>query len=259
MKTLSLLTWYQLTNLLRARWPIVYALLFFFLGCGWLYFAGDPSKALAGISNTVLFITPIIAVLYASISWYNSSSFTYLLLSQPFKRSHVFLANWISVSLGLTLSLVLGMGLAFLFYHSLSVQSLAVLFFGAILTVIFVALGSLIAVAIDDPMKGVGISFLMWFYFALLHDVLVFAVLSLFVEYPVEIPAILLMVINPIDLVRVHLLLILDMAAMMGYTGKILQSFLSGTLGQIFTLTVQLLWVIVPLSLAVHIFSRKDQ
>jgi len=107
-------------------------------------------------------------------------------------------------------------------------------------------------------MKGVGLAFLIWFYFSIFHDVLVFAVASAFKEYPVEIPAMLLMAINPIDLARVDVLLALDFSAMMGYTGKILQSTLSGALGSLLTSLALAVWTFAPVLCGVRIFSKRD-
>jgi Cu-processing system permease protein len=107
-------------------------------------------------------------------------------------------------------------------------------------------------------MKGVGAAFLFWFYFAILHDVLVFIAVSTLRDYPVEVPAILLMISNPIDLTRVHTLLLLDLSAMMGYTGKILQGLLSSPLGGALTGLAQLLWIALPVGAGLRVFSRRD-
>lgn len=249
---------YQLANVVRAKWMLAYALFFFFFTNALLMFGGDSSKAAASILTMTLLIVPMISILYAAIYWYNSESFTSLLLTQPLRRSSVFLSNWLSISLGLSVSFTLSTTLALLFNHSLNFDSSMVLISGNVLTFIFVGLGLLTAVAIADRMKGVGVAFSLWLYFSILHDALVFAVVSTLKDYPIEIPTMFLMASNPIDLVRVQVLLILDLAAMMGYTGKILQDILSGPGGLILTTVATLLWTLVPLLAGFRIFSRKD-
>jgi Cu-processing system permease protein len=252
------LTKYQLIDVLRAKWLMAYALIFFALGNGFLFFGDDSSKAVASILSVVLFIVPMISILYAAIHWYNSASFTYLLLTQPLRRSFVFLSHWLAVSAGLSCSFLLSTLAAFALYRALDLNALTVLFCGTALTFIFVGLGLLVAILVSDPMKGVGAVFLLWLYSAILHDVFVFAVVSLLRDYPVEIPAMVLMAINPIDLTRVLALLLLDLSAMMGYTGRILQEFLSEPLGRAAVVLIQLLWISLPVWLGLRAFSHKD-
>lgn len=258
LKELFALSRYQLLNVLRAKWLIAYGVFFFVLTSGFLFFGSDVNKAVASVLSVVLFIVPMISILYATIYWYNSAPFTYLLLSQPLRRSSVFLSNWISISCGISASFSISAALALLLHQALGASSLTVLVFGVVLTFIFVGLGLLTSVWVADPVKGVGTAFLIWFYFSLLHDVVVFSVVSLFKEYPVEVPAIILMAVNPIDLTRVHSLLILDLSAMMGYTGRILQELLSTFQGRFLTALVQLLWVVVPVWIGTKAFGSRD-
>jgi Cu-processing system permease protein len=254
-----LLLWrYQLMNVLRTKWIVAYGLFFFGFVCALLIFGGDSSKVTASVLSIVLLIVPMISILYGTITWYNSVPFVHLLLAQPLRRSHVFVSSWLAVAVGLAGSFSLSVVSALLFNGALDPASLTVVLFGAILTFIFVGLGHLLAVGINDRMKGVGIAFLLWFYFAILHDALVFAMASGLRDHPIEIPTMILMALNPVDLTRIQVLLTLDLSAMMGYTGKILQHFLSGPWGKVLTTISLFLWIFVPISWALRIFSRKD-
>lgn len=258
IKELFLLVKYQLADVARAKWMIVYALFFFFFTNALLMFGGDSSKAAASVLSVVLLVVPMISILYASIYWYNSEAFNNLLLTQPLRRSSIFLSHWLSISIGLAGSFSLSIGGALLLNRSFDSSSLAVLFFGGVLSFIFVALGLLVAVCFSDRMKGVGAAFLLWLYFSVLHDVLVFTVISFFKDYPVEIPAMFLVASNPVDLARVHVLLTLDLPAMMGYTGKILQHILSGALGLVLTSGALFLWIGLPVLAGIGVFRRRD-
>lgn len=258
MRELLLLIKYQLANVSRAKWLIAYALFFFVFVNALLMFGSDRSKATASVLSVILLIVPMISILYSSIYWYNSESFTSLLLTQPLRRSSVFLANWLAISVGLAGSFVSSTSAALLINHSFEKGSLVVLFFGCVLSFIFVGLGLLTSVCIADRMKGVGVTFLLWLYFSILHDALVFAMAASFREYPIEVPTMVLLASNPVDLARIQLLLALDLSAMMGYTGKILQQALSGYMGFALVSGALLLWVSLPVLLALRIFSRKD-
>lgn len=258
MRDLVVLLRYQLVNVLRAKWLIIYALFFFLFVGALLTFGGDSTKVTASVLSIVLLIVPMISILYGAIYWYDSVPFIHLLLAQPIRRSHVFLSIWLAVSLGLAGSFALSVIFALLFNRSFGEDVFLVVIFGCILSFIFVALGQLISVIVSDRMKGVGLAFLLWFYFSILHDALVFGVASSLRDRPIEIPTMILMAVNPVDLVRVRVLLTLDLSAMMGYTGKILQHFLSGAIGGIFVTGALLFWTVISVYAGVRIFSRAD-
>jgi len=63
---------------------------------------------------------------------------------------------------------------------------------------------------------------------------------------------------NLIDLARILILLQLDISALMGYTGALYQQFFGSGIGIVFSLLMQLIWIIVPLLFALKIFKKKD-
>ena len=71
-------------------------------------------------------------------------------------------------------------------------------------------------------------------------------------------PPIGLVALNPIDLARTIVLLQMDVSALMGLTGAVMQEFLGSTLGICYAVGVLLLWIIAPLWIAVRIFRKKD-
>jgi Cu-processing system permease protein len=54
------------------------------------------------------------------------------------------------------------------------------------------------------------------------------------------------------------MLLQLDISALMGYTGAFYKNFFGSSFGIIFSSVVLLIWIIVPVGLALRIFNRKD-
>jgi Cu-processing system permease protein len=67
-----------------------------------------------------------------------------------------------------------------------------------------------------------------------------------------------LMMANPIDIVRLALLLRFDGAALMGYTGAVFLKFFDGPVGVVITLAALVIWVSLPIALGVRAFERKD-
>jgi Cu-processing system permease protein len=109
-----------------------------------------------------------------------------------------------------------------------------------------------------DKAKGIGVSILLWLYFALLFDGLVLFLLFQFGDYPIEKLMVALTALSPIDMARVLMLLQLDASAMMGYTGAIFQDFFGTQLGLVLSFTLLVLWSIIPFSISLFKFKRKD-
>jgi Cu-processing system permease protein len=109
-----------------------------------------------------------------------------------------------------------------------------------------------------DKAKGIGVVLLLWFLFALLYDAMVLFLMFAFADYPLEKAMLGFVSLNPIDLARVVVLLQMDIAALMGYTGALFREFLGTNWGIVFALSVMMVWAVAPMLLAVRIFNRKD-
>ena len=103
-----------------------------------------------------------------------------------------------------------------------------------------------------------GMTLLLWFFFALIFDGIILFILFSFQDYPLEKATIAMVALNPIDLARTIVLLQMDVSALMGMTGAIMQEFLGSALGISYSIGVLLLWIITPLALALRVFRRKD-
>jgi Cu-processing system permease protein len=64
--------------------------------------------------------------------------------------------------------------------------------------------------------------------------------------------------LNPIDLGRIYLMLQMDVSALMGYTGATYKDFFGSSVGLLYTLGIMLIWMVVPVLLAVRSFNKKD-
>jgi Cu-processing system permease protein len=255
---LKSLFYYEFSHLLRAKWLPVYGVFFFIFTAAAVQFGRDNSKAVLSLLSLILLVVPAVSTLYATIYKYNSESYTNLLLTQPLKREAVYLSAYLSTALGLSIAFTTGTGLALAVFGVFDLRAAALLLFSDALTFIFVAIGMLLAVSINDRMKGIGAAVLIWIYFAVLHDAIVFAIISSMNQYPIEVPSMLLMASNPIDLTRVSILLMYEAPAMMGYTGRILQSVLSGTKGLALTSLALCFWALLPMLIGKRKFRTRD-
>jgi len=244
-------------DILRNKIVLVYTLLLSVLSWSVFGLEDNSSKGLLTLLNIILLTVPLVSVIFSTIYVYNSSEFIELLLSQPIRRRKIWRSIFYGLVFSLLLSFLVGSGIPVLVLAPDSV-GLMMMIVGCIITAVFVALAMLASILTRDKAKGIGISIMLWLFYALLFDGLVLFLLFQLADYPIEKAMVAITVLNPIDLGRILILLHLDVSAMMGYTGAIFKDFF-GTTGGIFAaFAILLLWVIIPFWLSMRRFRRKD-
>ncbi len=253
---------YSIFDLLRSRWSYVYFIFYLILGFVLFFLNNDVNKAIITLMNIIIVLTPLIGTIFGVMYYYNSKEFTELLLAQPIKRSKIFMGQYLGVSLSLTLSLVLGIGIPFVLYglfKSASIFDFGLLIVvGAFLNFIFVALAYNIALSNENKIKGFGYAILMWLFLAVIYDGIFMILAIQFQEYPLDKFALGTMMFNPIDLSRTLILLKLDISALLGYTGAVFKEFFGTNKGLILSLLVLCLWVLFPLFRMARKLQKKD-
>jgi Cu-processing system permease protein len=253
---------YSFFDLMRSRWSYIYFLFYLALGFILLFLNQDVSKAVITLLNIIIVLTPLIGTLFGVMYFYNSKEFTELLLAQPIKRSNIFLGQYLGISLSLSISLVVGLGIPFftygLFQSAEIFNFLSLLLIGAMLSFIFVALAFNLALFFDDKIKGFGLAIITWLFFAVIYDGLFLIIMLVFDDYPLDKFALAATIFNPIDLSRILIILKLDISALLGYTGAVFQDFFGTSFGMFFSIVLLSFWVILPLFLIVIKSKRKD-
>jgi Cu-processing system permease protein len=217
----------------------------------------NGSRAMLSLLNIVLIVLPLVSLMFTTIHYYNSYEFIELMLSQPLSRTRIFLSEYLSVALSLLGAFWIGIGIPVLLF-SPDASGFALLFTGSALTLVFTSIAFLAAVRSKDKARGIGIALLLWFYFALIYDGIVLLILFAFSDYPMEKFTLLLSSLNPIDLGRIFIMLQMDVSALMGYTGALYRDFFGSATGLLFTGGIMLLWIFIPLLLALRSFKKKD-
>src|SRR5210317_629789 len=240
---------YSFYDLMRSRWSYVYFAFYLLLGIVLLFLNNDLSKAVITLMNVIIVLVPLIGTIFGVMYYYNSKEFTELLLAQPLKRSTIFLGQYLGVALSLCMSLILGLGLPFVFYglfKSTAIWDFSLLLItGAFLTFIFTALAFNIALSNENRIKGFGYAILLWLFLAIIYDGIFLMSLILFEDYPLDKLSIFGTMLNPIDLSRTLILLKLDISALLGYTGAVFKKFFGTNLGLIVSFTVLVVWVML--------------
>ena len=248
---------YIFYDLLRTRFIILYTAFLLLSTFAMFQIDSDSGKVVLSLLNVVLMVVPLISVVFTTIHFFNSYEFIELMLAQPVNRKSIFLSEYISVAVSLCGAYVIGIGVPALLFGA-GATIITLLFTGIILTLVFVSLAFLSSVLTRDKAKAIGIALLFWFYFSLIYDGLLLWVVYSFSDYPLDKITLTLIAFNPVDLARIIMLLQLDISALMGYTGAFYKKFFGSNLGAILSFSILMIWVILPLSIAMRIFSRKD-
>jgi hypothetical protein len=252
----------QARDVIRSRWLAFYLIFFAAATEGMIRFTGGDAKALLSMSNVVLFIVPFVTLVYGTIYMYGSREFVELLLAQPIRRATLFGGLYLGLTIPLIAALVLGISLPFVFSGFAGAAertTLLVLLFGtAALTAVFTGIAFLIALRFDDRLTGLGVGMAIWLAMALLYDGVILVVVVLMPDRAIEKTLLAVTLANPIDLVRIALLMRFDISAVMGYTGAVFHNFFGGTTGIVVVVTAMAAWITLPFASGFLAFRRKD-
>lgn len=252
---------YELQNVARNRWIILYGL--FFLGITEVLFQlGDDSKVLLSLMNLIIILIPLMSITFGVIYLYGSREYIEMMLAQPIHRRSLFIGLYAGLAAPLAGGFLLGVGIPFgIHFNELSVGAavpVLLIGVGVLLTLIFVAIAFLIALRFDDRLRGFGVALLTWLAFAVLYDALVLLTVIFMTNYPMENALIVLTALNPVDLARILLLMEMDVAALMGYTGAVFQRFFGSATGMTLSILLLIGWFYLPYRMALKRFLRKD-
>lgn len=248
---------YVFIDIVRNRIVLAYTILLSIISFSVFSLEDTSAKGLLSLLNLILFIVPLVSIIFSTIYIYNSSEFIELLVSQPLMRKNIWLSLFSGLSVSLTLAFLIGAGLPIVIYQPNATGCIMVIM-GCLLSLIFVAIAMMSAVSTRDKAKGIGAAIFLWLYFAVIFDGLVLFLLFQFEDYPLEKPMMVISALNPIDLSRIIVLLRLDVSALMGYTGAVFKDFFGTQSGFVVSLVVLILWVAAPLAWSVYKFDRKD-
>jgi Cu-processing system permease protein len=200
--------------------------------------------------------------MFAIMYFYNGREFNQMLLSQPISRNSIFTGEYLGIAISLSLCLILGIGVPGFIFVILNANGyaylLTLIIIGSILTFIFTGLALAVAIRNENRIKGFSYTLFIWLLLAVIYDGLFLILLFYFKDYPLENFSIFASILNPIDLSRISLMLKLDSAALMGFTGAVFQKFFGSFNGLLISLMALLFWIAIPFLLYINKALKKD-
>ncbi len=256
MRTMLILARASFLQTLRSRSVLGYGIAVAVLIGAIALFGGDEAKSTLTIVSLLLLIVPLITLVLVALHHYNNREFTELLLAQPISRRSYYWGEWIGMTTALAITPVLPFVIGYALWQGYDAFLLCTS--SIVLTLSFSGLAYRIAIGQPDKARGIGLALLVWLYCAMLYDAALVVVIALLREYPIENFLLILLALNPIDAIRVAVLLQTDTAALLGITGAYLRDFFGTEKSMLAIVAVVSVWVGYPLLRGERVFRRRD-
>jgi Cu-processing system permease protein len=263
----------ELTINIRNRWTLIFAFAFAALVVAIAYFglvtAGTVGfqgflRTSASLLNLVLYIVPLVALVMGTMSFTSEKNAGDLLYAQPVTRLEILIGKLGGLFASLLTSTLIGFGLGGLIIavkagtEGVLRYPLFVLL-SMLLGLIFLALSALVAAWSQRKPKAYGITLFLWFFFVLFYDLLVIGGTFLLQERIANRFIFASLAGNPVDMVRVASLIVLNGKPIFGPAGAALVKFLGGDTASLLALAFGLLlWIILPIYLSSRSLKSQD-
>src|SRR5678815_4987893 len=164
---------YVLYDILRSKVVLAYTIFLFVISISLFRMEENNGKAMLSLLNIILIVVPLMSMVFSTIHYYNSYEFIELMLAQPLSRTRIILSEYSGVALSLISAFFIGVGVPVLIFSPDS-TGLAMIFTGCGLTLVFTSIAFWASVKARDKARGIGFALLLWFYFALIYDGLLY-------------------------------------------------------------------------------------
>ncbi len=261
--TIGIIARFEFREHLRNRWLLSYGACFLVLANLILYLGGsNPLQASGSLLSLMLLLVPVFSLIFGSVSFMETLPFMEILAAQPITRRNIYLGKWLGLGSSLSLAFIVGLGLATIMRINWIGQGMAtlclLLALGALLSFVFVSIAFLLANLSNRKEIVFGMALSAWFFFFVLHDLVLFGLVASLGDYPLERLIFVMSLLNPIDLARVLVTLQMDISELMGASGAVMKGFLGGKQGIAFGSTVLVLWSVIPLVIGVRLFNKRN-
>jgi Cu-processing system permease protein len=257
----------------RNRWTLIFALAFGVLVLAISYFglitAGSVGfqgfvRTSASLLNLVLYVVPLVALMMGTLSFTSEKHSSELLFAQPVTRTEILLGKLAGLFGSILIATLIGFGLAGIVIAARAGTSNTLRYpiFVALslaLALMFLCLSAAVAVLCQRKSAAFGAAVFLWFFFVLFYDLLVMGGTFLVRERTANFLLFVSLFGNPVDIVRVAGLIVLNGQEVFGPAGAALVRFLGGGSAGIACLAGGLLfWIVLPVMVALRILRRQD-
>lgn len=275
MSTLGLIAREELTLAVRSRWTQIFAVVFAVLalavaGSGYVLSGGfgiqDFSRTAVSLVQLVLMLVPLTALLIGVLSLAPDRGAAELVYSQPVARHTVLLGQLLGLFQALAAAQALGFGAAFLVVYSQGGEEglgrfLLLVLASLLTTGIFLGLAALLSAGEVGRRRtrALALALVTWFAAVVLFDVAALGTASLLPSGTASRLLAVSVIVNPVGAIRTGTLLGIEGTGAFGAASLAFFRFTKGAWGAGALLgTSLLLWLVVPVALAIRRLGRAD-
>ena len=257
----------------RNRWTTIFAAVFGILVVSIAYFglmtegfSGMQSftRTSASLLNLILYLVPLVSLTMGTLSFTGDRGSMELLFSQPLSGAEVLVGKLLGLFLSIAIATLLGFSAGGIMIVSGNgadgiMEYATMVGLSLLLGLAFLSLSLLVATLAHRKSRAIGAALFLWFFFVLFYDLLAIA-LTLFLRGESANHAIFLSVFgNPVDMVRVATLILLDNVTIFGAAGAAMLRFLGGAGAAVAAVLAGLsIWILVPVSISCALLRRQD-
>lgn len=260
----------QLTLILRSKWLISFGLLFVLLALLVTSFSNSGGSGFDGFNrmtasllNLNLFVIPLISLLMGSVflAGEKEDSGLMLLLSYPVNSRSVLVGKYMGLLVALGSVLTCGYGvslLSMLLMNSGGTLVVILKFYllSFLLAGIFLSLSILIGIGSKSRFQALGVSLIVWAFLVLFYEYMMLGISVFLPSQSILIMLSISMFLNPIELIRVWSILILDGASVFGPSLYELTVWADGWRGNRLFALSSIVWIVFPLWITNFITKR---
>ena len=258
---------------IRNKWIVTFAVAFALLILAISYFglvtAGTVgfqgfTRTSASLLSLVLYVVPLIALTMGTLSFTSERSVSELLFAQPVTRTDILLGKLAGLFASMVTATLIGFGAGGLVIAVRAGSEGAGRYpvfvaLSLLLALAFLSLSGLVAFFFQRKARAFGVTLILWFVFVVFYDLLVIGGSLLLKERTANAFIFASLFGNPVDMVRVASLIVLDGKEIFGAAGGALVRFLGGeTASLLCLLGGLLLWIIIPFLASRHLLNRQD-
>lgn len=263
----------ELTLNRRNRWVVSFALLYTLLtlmvsvfGMVTSGYSGfqDFVRTAVSVINLSGFVVPLFALLLGVFSFLAHREHLELMVTQPVSRATVIFGKYLGLLATVLGATIVGLGLPGVVI-SLSVGLegawgyASVSLLALLLSVVFTGLSVLIALSCDRQQMALAVSVGVWIFFELIYSLVMLGSTLYFSRATLKVLLLAGLLGNPVDLARVLSLLAVGGPEFFGPAGATLIKLTGSTaVAGLIGMTALAVWIVVPLVIAIRIFSRQN-
>lgn len=274
MKPVLVMALAEIQEGIRNRWVIASILLLLVLATSLTLLGSTPvgvtkasqlSVTMVSLTSLSIYLIPLIALMLAfdAIVGESERGTLLLLLTYPIRRWQIIIGKFLGHLSILAVAILLGYGVVALYFAIDGVGTaqewqgyLLMMGSSLLLGAVFIALGYLVSVIVQQRATATGISLALWLFIVVFYDLILLGVLLADKSHVIQPKSLAVLILfNPTDVYRLFNLTGSDIATLASGMSGVTQSDLLAPLTLIMTLII---WLIIPLMLSITIFQKRE-